>query len=158
MNDQDNFTEGVQQLYRLLRSLMLLFSAVVLLVIIVLANPRLLRQAPENMTVAQVEEMEDTYDAVIDGIHVRTGLKDGEGLMTVVNNCTNCHSAKIITQNRMNRERWAATIRWMQETQNLWDLGQNEDIIIDYLVANYPIEQIGRRKPLTEIEWYEYAE
>ena len=158
MNDQDNFTEGVQQLYRLLRSLMLLFGAVVLLVIIVLANPGLFRHVPDKMTVVQVEETEDTYDAVIDGIHVRTGLKDGEGLMTVVNNCTNCHSAKIITQNRMNRERWAATIRWMQETQNLWDLGQNEDIIIDYLVANYPIEQIGRRKPLTEIEWYEYVE
>jgi len=37
---------------------------------------------------------------IVDGIHVRTGLKDGEGLMTVVANCTACHSAQLIIQNR----------------------------------------------------------
>ena len=55
----------------------------------------------------------------------------------------------------MNEERWAATIDWMQETQNLWDLGKNEQIIIDYLVKNYPPKKIGRRQILTGVEWYE---
>ena len=88
------------------------------------------------------------------GIHVRTGLVDAEGLMTVVNNCTNCHSSKIILQNRMNAERWNATIKWMQQTQNLWDLGKNQDVIVNYLVTNYPPKSKGRRENLSKIEWY----
>jgi hypothetical protein len=75
--------------------------------------------------------------------------------MEVVNNCTNCHSAKLITQNRMDREGWATTIKWMQETQNLWELGENEEVIINYLVTNYPTVSKGRRQNLEGIEWYE---
>ena len=55
----------------------------------------------------------------------------------------------------MSKERWNATIRWMQETQNLWDLGDNQEIIVNYLVTNYPVEDKGRRASLTNIEWYE---
>ena len=93
-------------------------------------------------------------DRIENGTHMRTGLKEGEGLMETVNNCTTCHSAKLITQNRMDRERWVATIRWMQKTQNLWDLGENEEIIVNYLVTNYPPGRKGRREALTEPEWY----
>lgn len=98
----------------------------------------------------QIEEKD-----IVDGIHVPTGLKNAEGLKAVVNNCTNCHSAKLVMQNRMTAERWAATIDWMQESQNLWDLGENEQVIIDYLVTNYPPERKGRRASLKDIEWYE---
>ena len=97
----------------------------------------------------------DEFDKIENGIHVRTGLKEADGLMAVVNNCTNCHSAKLVTQNRMNEERWIATIRWMQETQNLWDLGNNEKIIVNYLVTNYPPKKKGRREILTNIQWYD---
>ncbi|WP_035917604.1 hypothetical protein [Flavimarina sp. Hel_I_48] len=97
----------------------------------------------------------DEYNKIVDGIHLRTGLVEADGLMTVVNNCTNCHSSKLIVQNRMDEERWKATIKWMQETQNLWDLGENEQIIIDYLVTNYPPEEKGRRPNLENIEWYQ---
>ena len=55
----------------------------------------------------------------------------------------------------MNTERWNATIKWMQETQNLWDLGKNQDIIVHYLVTNYPPTDKGRREILTNIDWYE---
>jgi hypothetical protein len=58
--------------------------------------------------------------------------------MTVVNNCTNCHSVKLVAQNRMNAERWNASIKWMQQTQNLWNFGDNQEIIVNYLVTNYP--------------------
>ncbi len=101
---------------------------------------------------------EDDWDKIENGIHIRTGLKDAEGLMAVVNNCTNCHSAQLVMENRMNEERWIQTIRWMQETQNLWDLGKNEKIIVDYLVTNYPIINKGRRENLNEIEWYSLDE
>ena len=97
----------------------------------------------------------DDENKIENGIHVRTGLVDAEGLMTVVNNCTNCHSAKLIMQNRMSAERWNATIRWMQETQNLWDLGTNQEVIVNYLVTNYPPKKKGRRENLANIEWYE---
>ena len=94
-------------------------------------------------------------DKIENGIHVRTGLIDAEGLMMVVNNCTNCHSAKLVTQHRMNAAGWNATIKWMQETQNLWDLGANQEIIVNYLVTNYPPKAKGRRMNLTDIDWYE---
>ena len=94
------------------------------------------------------------FNTIENGIHVRTGLVAAEGLMAVVNNCTNCHSAQLVTQNRMNKERWKTTIAWMQKTQNLWDLGENEEIIINYLVTNYPPKKKGRRAALTNIEWY----
>ncbi len=89
------------------------------------------------------------------GIHIRTGLKDGRGLTETVANCTGCHSAKLIIQNKLDREAWIANIRWMQASQNLWDLGKNEDIILDYLVTNYPPDNTGRREPLTITAWYE---
>lgn len=91
-------------------------------------------------------------------VHVPTGLEEGEGLTEVINNCTNCHSAKLITQNRMNREMWLGSIRWMQKTQNLWDLGKNEDIILNYLSTHYAPVEKGRREPLTNIEWYNLTE
>ena len=99
--------------------------------------------------------VEEDEDRIENGIHVRTGFVEAEGLMTVVNNCTNCHSAKLVIQNRMNLERWNATIKWMQDTQNLWDLGGNQKIIVNYLVANYPPKEVGRRETLKDIEWYE---
>ena len=106
------------------------------------------------MAVVAPVETEDDFDKIENGIHVRTGFVEGEGLMTVVNNCTNCHSAKLVTQNRMNEEGWRATIVWMQETQNLWDLGKNEDIIVDYLATYYAPQKKGRRQNLANIEWY----
>lgn len=100
--------------------------------------------------------LEDTdHNKIEDGIHVRTGFIDAPGLMETVNNCTTCHSAKLVIQNRMSAERWHATIRWMQETQNLWDLGNNEDIIVNYLATNYPPNEKGRRQVLSNIEWYQ---
>ena len=81
------------------------------------------------------------------------GLVEGEGLQLVLANCTNCHSAKLVTQNRFTREGWIQVIRWMQETQGFWELGENEDAIVDYLSTHFAPEAQGRRMPL-EVEWY----
>ncbi len=102
-----------------------------------------------------IETPENDTERIENGIHLRTGLKEGVGLTETINNCTTCHSAKLVTQNRMDRERWTATIRWMQKTQNLWDLGPNEEIIVNYLVTNYPPGKKGRRENLDNVEWYE---
>ena len=113
--------------------------------------------APSENPSGSITENQGNQDPnrIENGIHVRTGLIDDDGLMTVVANCTACHSAQLVTQNRMNKERWDATIRWMQETQNLWDLGDNQEIIVNYLVKNYPPTEKGRRENLKNIEWYE---
>ena len=102
-----------------------------------------------------IEISEDDPNRIENGIHVRTGLLEAPGLTETVNNCTTCHSAKLVVQNRMSKERWHATIRWMQETQNLWDLGADEEVIVNYLVANYPPNKKGRRAVLKETDWYE---
>ena len=90
-----------------------------------------------------------------DGIHLATGFKDDDGLPLVIASCTPCHSAKLVTQNRATKEGWIGIIRWMQETQNLWDLGENEDLITTYLAKNYGPEEKGRRDVLSNIEWYD---
>ena len=111
-------------------------------------------QKPERIT----SDQGVSGNEIENGIHVRTGLKEGKGLMTVVAHCTACHSAQLIIQNRMNKERWNATIRWMQETQNLWPLGKDQEVIVNYLVKNYPVYVKGRRENLQNIEWYKLSE
>ena len=98
---------------------------------------------------------EEEISEIVDDIHVATGLKAGTGLELVITNCTGCHSARLVTQNRMDRQTWATTIKWMQQTQGLWDLGDNTDVILDYLAENYAPTKKGRRAQLTDIEWYE---
>lgn len=100
----------------------------------------------------------DTVTVAGDSIDQATGLIVDEALPLVVSNCTACHSAKLITQNRATREGWKSMIVWMQQTQNLWDLGANEDKILDYLARHYAPEQTGRRKNLENIEWYDLKE
>ncbi|MDJ1495613.1 hypothetical protein QNI19_21925 [Cytophagaceae bacterium DM2B3-1] len=84
-----------------------------------------------------------------------TGLKIAPGFDMVRAQCTACHSSRLILQYRATREGWKERIRWMQQKQNLWDLGENEPIILDYLAKNYgPEKKEVRREPLQPIEWY----
>ena len=92
---------------------------------------------------------------IVNGIHVATGFKDDQYLDLVITNCTACHSSKLVTQNRATKEGWISMIRWMQETQKLWNLGENEAKIVEYLSKNYAPTKTGRRQPLSNIEWYE---
>lgn len=80
--------------------------------------------------------------------------KPGPGAQLANRHCTPCHSAELVTQNHMSADGWEATIRWMQKTQNLWDLGEDEGPLIEYLAKNYAPQFEGRRKPLSVIDWY----
>lgn len=156
MQEHAKFKQQVKAIYRLMAGLFGLFIVAAIGILLLVSNPDWTRKKatevePEYVAIPEV----DDFDKIENGIHVRTGLIEADGLMTVVNNCTNCHSAKLVTQNRMNAERWIATIKWMQETQNLWDLGKNEEIIVNYLVTNYPVKKKGRREVLSNIEWYD---
>lgn len=116
-------------------------------------DPELSLLQPKKEKLIIQTSVEDSR--IENGVHVGTGLIAGDDVMLVVQNCTGCHSAKMITQNRATKEGWLSMIKWMQQTQNLWDLGANEEKIINYLAANYPPQKKGRRARLKNIEWYE---
>lgn len=105
---------------------------------------------PEPVAIAAPEE------PVENGIHLATGLIHAEGFELVRANCVGCHSAQLIVQNRNNREGWAQLIEWMQETQGLWDLGQQQDPILTYLSTHYAPQYQSRRPSLqlSESDWY----
>ena len=140
---------------RVIQALKAAFAAIiVLLLLVIFLVGREFRQTPSNPDLA----VHTTFPAIEDGIPPESGLIDGPGLQLVVQNCTSCHSAKLITQNRMSMDGWRSTIRWMQETQNLWDLGADEETILQYLASNYAPMKSGRRKNLGKIDWYKMEE
>ncbi|WP_430968485.1 monoheme cytochrome C [Spongiimicrobium sp. 2-473A-2-J] len=154
MSQEETFRKQVRTVYRYL---ILFFCGLGLLAagfIYLLIDPSLsVFDGPSDQLVT--EEPSKLEGEIVNGIHLSTGFVEGKGLVQVIQNCTNCHSAALVTQNRMTREGWVSTIRWMQETQNLWDLGDNEEIIVSYLASYYAPEEKGRRENLREIEWYE---
>lgn len=77
-----------------------------------------------------------------------SGLVVDTGFEIVRAHCMACHSAKLVSQNRMTRENWLDTLRWMQKSQGLWELGKNEKIILDYLTTNYSPIPSSRRPPI----------
>ena len=96
----------------------------------------------------------ETTRAARDGIHLPTGFVVDQGYDLVIANCTGCHSSQLVVQNRASREGWKNMIVWMQSTQNLWDLGEQEEEILNYLAKHYAPTEQGRRKPLVGVEWY----
>lgn len=98
----------------------------------------------------------DDWDKVENGIHVTSGLVYADNFDIIRANCTACHSGKLVAQNRATREGWEQMIRWMQQTQGLWDLGKNEPIILDYLAKYYAPKEVGRRANIdvAKVEWY----
>ncbi len=78
-----------------------------------------------------------------------TSLTLAEGWQNVQENCTECHSALLITQNSGSRAVWESRIRWMQETQGLHELEPKlEESILNYLATNYGQKTSSRRAPL----------
>jgi hypothetical protein len=92
-------------------------------------------------------------------VDTETGLVDTPNLVMVKTHCTGCHSTKLILQHRFTRDGWQERIRWMQKNHKLWDLGEAEKPVLDYLEAHYgPDKQATtrpfRRKPVGAVEWY----
>lgn len=155
--DNEAYRNQVKVVYHLLILLFVLIAIVLVGTYAYWCTDKNVKQ--EESIVLPEEDNDIKLEAEIKNkVHVPTGLAEGDGLAEVINNCTNCHSAKLITQNRMSREMWLGSIRWMQETQNLWDLGKNEEVILNYLSTHYAPEEKGRREPLTNIEWYNLTE
>ena len=136
------------------KNAILIILTLIVGVIVVLLMTQEPAEEPVPDKIVEVSENQE----IVDGKHVVTGLIADEGLNLVIAHCTGCHSAKLVTQNRFNEVGWIRVIRWMQETQNLWDLGESEEAIVKYLGKHYAPEFAGRRMPLSDIEWYELKE
>lgn len=107
--------------------------------------------APSGNTGSQLKDTLQT-DA-------ETGLIIDEKLKIVKAHCTGCHSTKLIQQHRFTREGWVGKIRWMQKNHNLWDLGESEKVVLDYLEKYYSPESTANKMParrtaLPPVEWY----
>lgn len=77
-------------------------------------------------------------------------LKDGVGVDLVRAHCSGCHSLSLVTSQRGDRDYWLNLIRWMQNTQNLWQIpAAQEAMILDYLAEHYDESVWGRRPPLS---------
>ena len=150
--DINNLSRLVNLLVGLTSVLLVFFFMVILLKLDILKIPDQNEVATEANDLTETVSDQTVLTEVVDPYTI---LEADDALPIVVGNCTNCHSAKLIAQNRATREGWKDLILWMQETQKLWDLGANEDIILDYLAEYYAPENMGRRKNLENIEWYE---
>ena len=51
-----------------------------------------------------------------------TGLIVAEGWELAAAHCGGCHSYRLVTAQRGDEAFWRSTIRWMQSTQNLWQI------------------------------------
>ncbi|MEZ0541827.1 hypothetical protein [Fibrella arboris] len=90
-------------------------------------------------------------------IDPESGLIIDPNLMMVKAQCTSCHSTKLILQHRFTRAGWTERIRWMQKYHKLWNLGEAEKPVLDYLSTHYgpaPARAQGRRAPLQPVKWY----
>ena len=147
---EEKLINTLHSVYLVLKSIF--WVLLLLLSIVVILGGSLFFSGSQRMVYSESPKEEFV---VVDGVHLETGLIDSPGVTLVINNCTTCHSAQLIIQNKMKLEGWKSTIRWMQETQNLWDLGENEQTILEYLALNYGPDSFGRRKNLENIEWYQ---
>lgn len=107
-------------------------------------------QNPESASVAMMDTVKKDTE---------TGLITDKNLYMVKAQCTSCHSSKLILQNRFTRDGWKQKIRWMQANHNLWDLGETEKQVLDYLEKYYaPEATVARREPLKNVKWYKLEE
>lgn len=132
------------------RNYILLVSVLLVLGIVVFL---LVQKGDSDQTYEPVEET--TFIELDEKTIAASGFVNDVGVSQVIQNCTQCHSSKLVTQNQLSKAGWKATIEWMQETQNLWDLGANEDRIVTYLAKNYGPSKKGRRENIHIEEWYE---
>src|SRR5680860_985218 len=96
MSEQNKFWKSSRRIYRFL--IVVCVLALVSGIVIFYLNDGG-TDIDENGENEYTTFSDDYPDRIENGIHVRTGLKDAPGLQETVNNCTSCHSAKLVMQN-----------------------------------------------------------
>ena len=147
---------------KLFRDVDRILTAIIVSLVIIFAIPLTLAYkalVPERVTSVLDDTPPAVHDsnAIRDGLDVETGLIAEGNYQLVKSTCTACHSSDLILHSAFDRETWIEKIRWMQRSQKLWDLGQSEDPILDYLEKYYGPDSAMvafRKPPLKDIHWY----
>lgn len=93
----------------------------------------------------------------VERIDSQSGLIVDKGYQEVKKNCSSCHSLTLVIQNKASRKGWLEMLRWMQKTQGMAMLKeQEEEVILSYLSKNYAVKKISRRRPLRIEKWHRY--
>lgn len=146
-----------ERLYRRAITMTALLMLNLLLFVVFISLPPKMEQPKTDLGQAVEEEPA----LAIGSIDPESKLVVDEGYILVKQQCQACHNLELVTQNYFTREVWLEKIRWMQAEQNLWDLGENEDPILDYLAKYFNPEKkpghqftVKRRQNLKVEEWY----
>ena len=142
-------------LYKRVRLMViLLFTNLLLLIIWFSLPPKV--ENPEPISIPETQE-----ELAVGSVDPESKLVVDEGYLLIKQHCQACHNLELVTQNFFTREVWLEKIRWMQAEQNLWDLGDNEPLILDYLAKYYNPEKkpghqmnLARRQNIKVEEWY----
>ena len=66
------------------------------------------------------------------------GLAEAPGREEVYYACDACHSIRLVTQQRLSRERWDQLLDWMVAEQGMAELtGEERRVILEYLATHY---------------------
>jgi hypothetical protein len=66
------------------------------------------------------------------------GLPKAPGQEEVFYLCNACHSIRLVTQQRLSRQRWDRLLDWMVEEQGMGELApEDRSLILDYLTTYY---------------------
>lgn len=66
------------------------------------------------------------------------GLPEAPGQEEVFYACNACHSIRLVTQQRLSRQRWDELLDWMVEKQGMAELAaEDRALILDYLATYY---------------------
>lgn len=82
-------------------------------------------------------------------------VEDSAGTWKLVRaHCTSCHSSQIFKNLRLSSTAWQDVIKRMQEEEGLWDLGDDEPKIVEYLATYFgpapaTSQRRSRRAPIT---------
>ncbi|MEA5404823.1 hypothetical protein VB776_17950 [Arcicella sp. DC2W] len=132
-----------------------LFVGTILMSLLAFKQSREINYAtPQSTLQTQHSKLSDSLT-----IDSETGLINDTNLMMIKAQCTACHNTKLIQQHRFTREGWKDKIRWMQKNHKLWDLGESEKVVLDYLEKYYSPKMasqkiLNRRELLKNIQWY----
>ncbi|WP_281301505.1 MULTISPECIES: hypothetical protein [unclassified Iodidimonas] len=73
-------------------------------------------------------------------------MQAGEGRETTFYMCSACHSMKLVTQQRLSRDRWDYLLDWMTKEQGMPPLDDEmRGEILDYLSTSYGPDQSSRK-------------
>lgn len=76
-----------------------------------------------------------------------TGLIIDPDSPLVEANCLACHGSGLITNMRASKQAWLAAIRWMQQSEGLWEIpADDEEKILNYLAKYYGEKYDTRRR------------